>query len=428
MSDSSLPLPLHPNADEGREPKFVTSRHGGRILSLAALKERITDRFMEEYGDDSPIIREADTPTKRLRIVLEVTNYIIAVESIVISNDERANLVSGIYSNLFSYGALDSLFLDETITTISIYGADRTSVRYGQGELVDLPPLFDDTENLRRVIGRMLIDAGAELREDTPTIETGLRVGDRWAAINVIMPPYSPVMSVDIRLHPKTAPTLESLVEAGFMTPEAAGFIKQITASKYGFTIVGEIEAGKTTLLGAVAAALPQTGLCIALERSGEMNLPAYYERMMVKWEVGDQVGVTFGQQIEAALEHQPTLLLLDEIRADEPLSIAPLLSIDNPPRQVWSVRGVPDAKRLQSALGMLARRSATGQGETLVHALYERLPFVLTTARIKGRLQLFSIAEWQSRVDSDYPDYVMIYQYRDGASRPTDKPTARWL
>ncbi|MBE2271616.1 MAG: Flp pilus assembly complex ATPase component TadA, partial [Anaerolinea sp.] len=391
--------PLRPNADEGREPQFVTSRQGGRLLSLAALKERIADRFLEEYGDDSPALRAADTPAKRIRLVLEVTNYVIAVESILISNDERANLVSGIYSDLFGYGALDALFLDERVTTISIYGADRTSVRYGHGDLVDLKPQFEDTEHLRRVINRLIMDAGAELREDIPLIETGLQVGDRRAAINVIVPPYVPVISVDIRVHPKTAPTLDSLVETGFMTDEAADLIRRIAASKYGFTVVGEPESGKTTLLGALAAILPQTERMIAVERSGEMALPAYFERFMVKWETSDQAGISFGHQIEAALDHQPSVLLLDEVRADEPLSIAPLLMVAESPRQVWSVRGVPDAKRLQSALGMLARRSVLGGGEAPVHALYDRLPFVLTMARIKGRLQLFSIAEWQSRV-----------------------------
>lgn len=420
--------PLRPNADEGREPQFVTARRGTRMMSMAALKERIVERFIEEYGEDSPLVRQADTSAKRLRLVLDVSNYVLAVESVILSSEERAALVKDIYSDLFGYGALDALFLDESITTISIYGADHTSVRYGHGDLVDLKPQFEDTEHLRRIIGRLMMDAGAELREDIPSIETGLQVGDRRAAINVIMPPFSPVISVDIRLHPKTAPSFDSLIEGGFMTPEAAAFIQRIAASKYGICVVGESESGKTTLLGALAALLPQTGVSVAVERSGETSIPPHIERLMVKWAVGDQDGVSFGGQIEAALAHQPTLLLLDEIRADEPLSIAPLLSIDSPPRQVWSVRGVPDAKRLQSALGMLARRSAIGQGEKLVHALYERLPFVLTTARIGGRLQLFSIAEWQSRVDSDYPDYVLLFQYRDGASRPTERTAARWV
>ncbi len=93
-----------------------------------------------------------------------------------------------------------------------------------------------------------------------------------------------------------------------------------------------------------------------------------------------------------------------------------------------WSVRGAPDAKRLQSALGMMARRSGPGTDESRVMTLYERLPFVISCARIRGKLQLFSVGEWQSRVDTDYPDLVLLYQYRDGAARPTGSQLARWL
>jgi hypothetical protein len=203
--------------------------------------------------------------------------------------------------------------------------------------------------------------------------------------------------------------------------------IRQIVRSKFGFIIVGEPESGKTTLLGALLKLVDPTQ-CVIVERAGELSLPSGFGRLRTQWAVDEEVGITFGEQIGVGLERNPGCLVLDEVRADEPITIAPLLNHENPPRQIWTVRGVPDAKRLQSALGMLARRASPGMGETLVHALYERLPFVLTVARIKERLQLFSIAEWQSRVDTDYPDYVMLFRYEDGEARPTGNVTARWL
>jgi hypothetical protein len=78
--------------------------------------------------------------------------------------------------------------------------------------------------------------------------------------------------------------------------------------------------------------------------------------------------------------------------------------------------------------MGMLARRADMSRSEEMVAALYDRLPFVITVRNIRNRLQVFSVAEWQSRPDSDYPDYVMLMQYQDGAARPTGAPLARWL
>ena len=96
---------------------------------------------------------------------------------------------------------------------------------------------------------------------------------------------------------------------------------------------------------------------------------------------------------------------------------------LDEPdaPRQIWSFRGPFDSKRLRNALGMLARRADVGQGEALVNAMYERLPFVVTVWRVRGQIRLYSIGEWQFKA-SDYPDFVLIMRTVDGQLRLTGK------
>ncbi len=424
MTEPSSEKPPRPDADKGREPRFVPGRMGTRLYSMAALLERIEEAFRDEHSADA--LREADTASKRFKLILGTTDYVLAVESVQISSDEKADLIRRAYSHLFGYGPLDALFLDERVTTISINGADKAAVRYGHDELVDLPPIFDDDGHLRGVIERLLADAGAELRDDLPAIETGLTVGGRPVSLSAILRSLAFGLNVDVRLHPRHAPTLDELAADGFMTDVALQTLRSLLASKYGFVIAGETETGKTTLLNALAAEL--LGRLVTVERAGELRLPPEALRLTVRWPVGDAPGASFGDQILAALAAEPTCLLLDEVRSDEPEAIAPLLLLDNPPRQIWVVRAAPDHKRAQSALGMLARRADRGQGEAIVHALYERMPFVVTVARIRGRLQLFSVAEWQSRVDTDYPDYVMLMRYVDGRAQPTGTPPARWL
>ena len=427
MTDLPSATPPEPKDERRRLPKLVEGRKGTRLYSLAALVERVINQFELEHGVDSPALRDADTAAQRLRLVLDSANYILAVESVSLAADERAEVVSRAYSELFGYGPLDRLFADERITTIALKGAVHAAVRYGHGELVTIEPLFDDSDHLRRVFTRLLADAGAQYRADLGIIEIGLSVGHRPVSLNLVLPPYAMEMNADIRLHPAQPPMLDELVSDGFMTSDAATMLKQIVASPYGIVIAGEPESGKTTLLNALASLLPAEKT-IAVERAGELQLSNQIERLRALWPVDDQSGITFGEQIEIGLLKRPATILLDEVRADEPHTIGPLLEQPDAPRQIWVVRGVADAKRLQSALGMLARRAQPGGGERLVHALYERLPFVITVARIQERLQLFSIAEWQSRVDTEYPDYVMLYQYQDGAARPTGKSLARWL
>jgi len=189
------------DADKGREPELVAGHSGRRMYSLNALAERISTAFVEEFGTDSADLREADTPTKRLKLLMGTVDYVMAVESVAMGSSEKAELINRVYSNLFGYGPLDKLFLDPRLTTIVLEGADKASVRYGHGELESLGPIFQTNDDLRRIIARLLADAGAELREDQPFIEAGFMAGDRPACINLVTPPLTFQLTADIRLH-----------------------------------------------------------------------------------------------------------------------------------------------------------------------------------------------------------------------------------
>ncbi len=416
----------NPKAAKGREPRFVPGQMGRRLYSMAALVERIEAAFIEEHGLDSPELREADSPAKRLKLVLATAEYVLAVESIQLRADERADVVSRVYSNLFGYGPLDALFLDERVTTISLEGAEQAAVRYGHGDLTSLGTIFQDKAQFQRVIKRLLLDAGAELRDDQPYIEVGLTLDDRPVCVNLVGPPVVIQPSADIRVHSPVLPTPEKLMETGFWTAQAAELLAALVQSSHGMLVVGEAESGKTTLLSVLARWLPQPAQTIAVERAGELRLPHDVQRLRVRWPVGDQSGLSFGEQIGNALARQPAVLLLDEVRSDEPLTIAPLLQDASAPRQIWSFRGPIFDKRLQSALGMLARRADFGQGEDMVRALYQRLPFVVTVNNLNGALRLWSVGEWQFKHSPDYPTYVPLMRVENGVLRLTGERPAR--
>lgn len=411
----------HDDAEGGREPEWLSARLGTRKVSHAALVERVAAAVYEEHGYD--IQRAPLTRAERLHRLRETVDYVLAVESVVLTAESLARLIRETYSHVFGFGPLDAIFADPRITTIVLDGPERAAARYEHGELVALAPLFDDAAHQREMIARLLAEAGAEMRDDLSVIETGLTVEGRRVALSVVMPSAAIALSATIRLHPATPPTFETLLEGGMFTADAGHFLAALTASPYGFIVVGDTESGKTTLLGALANRLPDTMGLAAVERAGELWLPDAAARYPVRWPVDDQPGLSFGEQIHAALADAPDVLLLDEVRADDPAAIVPLLMGEQTPRQMWAFRGKPDAKRLQAALGMLARR---GGGEAAVHALYDRLPFVVSVAQIQGRLQLFSIGEWQPSDASEYPDLVLLYQYRDGAARRTDRQPHR--
>jgi Flp pilus assembly CpaF family ATPase len=406
---------LNPLADKGREPKLITGRMGTRMYSIAALVEKVVSQFQQEHGEHPPVAR-----AEKLKLLRDVVHYMLAVESIQASLEEQAALTRQAFAELFTYGPLDALFADPNITTISLEGIDKAAVRYGHGDLERKPPLFDDLDQYRRVIGRLVRDAGAELRPDLPYLETGLKVEGRPVSLNLVLPPAALQITADIRVHPRELPPLESLVES----EQARTLLTAIAQSPHGFLVVGEAESGKTTLLSILAHQVGQQKI-ISVERAGELRLPENAEQVQVRWQVGDQPGISFGEQIRAALEKSPDCLMLDEVRSDEPEAITPLLTYEQPLRQIWAFRGPADSKRLTSALGMIARRGDASRSEALVHALYRRLPFVIILRRRKARLELHSVSEWQFEDGAAYPNYVeLMAQGWEGIAQTGKRPS----
>lgn len=413
---------LRMDADKGREPEFLPARMGTRQYSVAALLERILTEFEAEYGGGSGVLKEARSESERLKLILDVTEYVVSIESIVISQPDKAALIRRAYAELFSYGPLDKFFNDERVTTISLEGPDNAFVRFGHGELESVGPIFEDGAHLSAIIRRLLVDSGVKVVPDQPIVETGLMVRNRPISVNVAMPPVTFQLSVDIRVHPASLPTLDMLTESGFLSSQAAIFIRCLAKSPHGVVIVGDTESGKTTLLAVMAGLTPidQRHNMVSVERSGELHLPAGAQRLVVQWRAADSSAQSFHDQVQNGIAQNPSCILLDEIRTDEPRAVAPLLTSDVAPRQFWSFRGPVLSKRLVSALGMLARRSDPSQGDARVQSMYKRLPFVVTVRRRQGKIQMHSIAEWQYSGGYEYPEYVELLARKEGELRTT--------
>lgn len=412
-------------------PQFVTSREGRRQISIAALVERIADQFHAENTPDDSAVRAAQTRATRAKLLMPVVDYVLTVESAAPDEDTKGEIVQRAYSAIFGFGPLDTYLNDPDITTISIEGKDDLSVRYGHDDLQSTNPIFNDEDHLKTIAGRLLKSAGAALREDMPIVEAGFQSeGGRFVSLSVVAPPVTFALNLDIRLHPLDAPTLTGLVERGTLTEQAVTLLRAIIQSEHGFMVVGQPESGKTMTLSALLAELPNPEHAVAVERTGELHLPDAITRATVQWANGVGLdGISFGEQIVAQAEEETyQTIILDEVRADEPEGIAPLLAEDDPPRQVWSFRGPPDSQRLYNALAMLARRATAGQDENVVSHLFRRLPFVISMRRRAGRIELREIGEWHYPKTANAAQYRPLLTMTDGETTLHDETPAHTL
>ena len=316
----SINNPSNTNGDSPEQSRSTPQFLGGRQVTLAALRERIEDEFIAETSARPDILLEAKDEAARRDLIREVADYVLAMDGLNLTRPERSLVLDAVYRDLFSFGPLDTYLADETITELTIDGPERVFVRRGVAEkMTAVDAYFDDVGHLMRVMQRILLSAGAQLSETDPFVEIGTVLAGRPARLTVAAPPVSPVLNVEVRLHPAQPSTLELLVAAGMLDDSAADLLRAILAAGHGLIIVGDSGAGKTTLLGALLSQLSSVAASnIVVERAAELQIPDQVKRLAVIWPAPDQQPADFAQQIFVALEKRPTWLVLDEVRFDE--------------------------------------------------------------------------------------------------------------
>ena len=260
--------------DRRAEPEIIQGRAGYARVSVGALRERIEQEVQEELAARSDILLDAQDVAARRALVREVGEYVLAVETVTLSREERDRLFDAAYSNLFSFGPLDALLADERVTELTADGHARLHIRRRMGPPEPVPSHFEDAAHLVRILERILTSAGSELRDDQPFVEIGVTLLDRPARLTLILPPLSPEPHVDVRLHPRQPLTLDSLLAQGALSTADADLLRALARSPHGVCIAGEAATGKTTLLQALLAEVPDPAQVVVVERAREVCLP----------------------------------------------------------------------------------------------------------------------------------------------------------
>jgi len=371
-------------------PKMIQGR---RQMSMAALRERIEAQFVEEARPD--MLLAADSDRARREMIREVAEYVLVVESLHLSRAETLALYDELFANLFRFGPLSPFFEDDTLSEITIDGPDRVYIRHGAADMLQTDRHFEDTEQLARITQRVLSTAGVQFSDAEPFTEVGAALGKRHVRLTIAAPPISPLLHVNIRLHPTQPFTLADLITREMVSQAAADQLVSGLHEGRGLMIAGDVGTGKTTLLQALLAELPAHSAVV--ERSAELYISPDMEA---------NHGNDFALQIDKALEKHPPWLVLDEIRFDEGRALWAALSSEV--RCLWTFRGATDQNRLRAAFNMSVRRAQpTVEQSAIDTALVDRLPMVALLARRESALRLIMLGIWTR--DAAQPDTIRL-------------------
>ncbi|WP_283138553.1 CpaF family protein [Rhizohabitans arisaemae] len=237
---------------------------------------------------------------------------------------EEEALAAGIHAALFGVGRLQPLLDDADVENIDINGADRVFVSYADGREVMEEPVADSDEELVELIQILAAYSGLSSRPfDTANPQLDLRLpdGSRLSAVmDVCVRP-----SVSIRRSRLGKVFVSDLVGNGTLTPDLARFLAAAVAARKNIMIAGSTNAGKTTLLRALANEIPPVERLITVERALELGLDAFaelhpnvvaFEQRLPNSE--GQGEISMAELVRRSLRMNPSRVIVGEVLGDE--------------------------------------------------------------------------------------------------------------
>ncbi len=208
-----------------------------------------------------------------------------------------------------------SLLEDDSVSEVMINSDSVYVERAGLLEPVD--GLHPEPVQVRRAALAIARGLGDDISDERPLLDARLPDGSRIAAA---LPPCSfggPVLT--IRKFARRRLSLEDLARSGSLPPGAEAAIREAAARRRNILVSGGTGTGKTTLLAAIAALIPDDERVIVIEDTVELPLAhPNLVRFAARRATEDAPEVTVRDLVRAALRHRPDRIVLGEVRGGE--------------------------------------------------------------------------------------------------------------
>lgn len=269
---------------------------------------------------DPSLINDLDLPKVR-RHLDDLLDKLIAAEEHLLSPDERRSIIDAVTDDVLAHGPIQRFLDDPSVSEIMVNAPDLIFVER-DGRLEETDASFYSEAHLRKVIDRIVGNAGRTINESSPLVDARLDDGSR---VNVVIPPLaidSPTLT--IRKFSHGSLKLTDLLANGSLTEAAAGFLQAAVASKCNILVSGGTGTGKTTLLNALSGYIPATERIITIEDTAELRLR---QRHVVRLECREAnvegrgvIGVR--DLVRNALRMRPDRIVIGECRGAETLDM----------------------------------------------------------------------------------------------------------
>lgn len=253
-------------------------------------------------------------------------------EDVVRAHDERSltgvvapvsdvdSMVGELVARVSGFGPLQQFLDDPSVEEVWVNDPSRVFVaRRGRHELTNL---MLTRAQVQELVERMLKSSGRRIDLSRPFVDAVLPEGHR---LHVVLEGISRGWTaVNIRKFVLTAARLGELVELGTLTTSAAAFLEASVRAGLNILVAGATQAGKTTLLNCLAAAIPGGERVISAEEVFELRFPhPDWVAMQTRQSGLEGTGeIKLRELVKESLRMRPSRILVGEVRAEECLDL----------------------------------------------------------------------------------------------------------
>nr|KEP23385.1 pilus assembly protein CpaF [Georgenia sp. SUBG003] len=267
---------------------------------------------------------------------------------------------------------------------------------------------------VRDLVERMLRASGRRLDLSTPFVDASLATGER---VHVVIPDITrSAWAVNIRKYVTRARRLSDLVALGSLTQQAATFLDAAVVTGMNILVSGATQAGKTTMVGALAGAIPAGQRLITAEEVFELRL-ANRDVVAMQTRQANLEGtgeVPLRRLVKEALRMRPDRIIIGEVREAEAFDMLVALNAGIPGMCTLHANSAREAVTKLCTLPLLAGENVTAAFVVPTVAAAVDLVVHLELDR-EGRRSVREIVAVTGRVEDGVVETAELFVRRDG-------------
>jgi len=325
---------------------------------------------------------------------------------------DHDHIVDVLVANVAGLGPLQRYLDDPEVEEIWINDPARVFVaRNGRHELT---PVVLTRTQVDELVERMLKASGRRVDISQPFVDALLPGGHR---LHVVLEGITRGFSaVNIRKFVVKAAQLDELVTLGSLTVDASRFLNAAVVAGLNIIVSGGTQAGKTTMLNSLAAAIPGGQRVVSAEEVFELDFrhPDWVAMQTRQHGLEGTGEVALRQLVKETLRMRPSRVIVGEVRSEECLDLLLALNAGLPGMASLHANSAREALVKMCTLPLLAGENISARFVVPTVAASVDLVVHLELGG-GGRRQVQEIVAVPGRTEGDTIETEPLFLRREG-------------